>query len=112
MIIEIGDNGLRQRYEWTTFDVPSDDPIEAAYQAMRLHYKFLTDDNHTWESKDYGPGDGSEFQRRMQYSIRIFRTQPVMWPGNHFCPAGSYWFHVAYRVPGQPHIKRQGTRNE
>jgi len=109
MIIELGDNGVRSRYEWQSYEILGvNDPTQAAYQAIRQCCKFLTDDNHTWEAKDYGECKPEhlklkELTQSSRYSIKIFRSFPTVFPGNHFQPVGSYWFHFGYRVPGQPY---------
>lgn len=108
MTIELGDNGLRSSYYWQSYEVPGvDDPVQAAYQAIRQKCDFLTDDNHTWEAKDYGkcPPELLKLRKLTQssrYSIKIYRSFPVVFPGNHFQPVGSYWFHFGYRLPRQP----------
>lgn len=44
MVIEIGDNGLRTKYWWTPYDIPgTEDPIQAAYLAIRQRCPFLTE---------------------------------------------------------------------
>lgn len=107
MTIELGDNGLRSRYWWSSQDVPDvDDPAQAAYQAIRQRCDFLTDDNHTWKAKDYGECKPKnlklkELTQSSRYSIIIYCSYPRVFPGNHFRPVGSYWFHFAYRVPGE-----------
>lgn len=46
MIIEL-DNGLRSKYWWTPYNISgTEDPIQAAYLAIRQRCPFLTDDNH------------------------------------------------------------------
>lgn len=109
MTIELGDNGLRSRYWWETYEIPGvNDPMQAAYQAIRQRCEFLTDDNHTWEARDSGEVT-SELDKRFKalreasrYSIAIYRNFVDVWPGGHVQPVGSYWFHFGYRVPGQP----------
>jgi|SRR6478609_5317532 len=109
MIIELGDNGLRSRYWWESYEIPDvDDPTQAAYQAIRQRCDFLTDDNHTWNAIDHGECKPEHFKMKelkqsSRYGITIYRNFPTMFPGNHFQPAGSYWFHFGYRVPGQPY---------
>lgn len=123
MIIELGDNGLRSRYYWSTHDIAESrmTSIEslcdcgkamadqahlptcarvrtAAYLAIRSRCPFLTDDNHDWTARDYGPPQSihherlRELQASSRYSIAIREKL-----------AGGetrYWFHFAYRVPG------------
>lgn len=121
MIIEIGDNGLRSRYWWTSYDI-DDDALAyfcacggnpnlydtasvAAYLAVRSLCPFLTDENHDWEARDYGPCKPEnqrlkEITQSSRYSIIIKRKpgneRPELYPNR-------YWFHFAYRVLGQPH---------
>lgn len=105
MIIEIGDNGLRSKYWWTPYDIPgTEDPIQAAYLAIRQICPFLTDDNHDWEAKDYGPCKEDnkrlkEYIQSSRYSIHIKRKV-----GQEFYIYGAptrHWFHFCYRVPGE-----------
>jgi len=107
MIIEIGDNGLRSHYHYTSYeidDATATSPAEAAYQAIRLQYPFLTDDNHTWQAVDYGPTRPGVSKHLIalqkltdssRYNITINHTNPSGWSGL------LYWFSVAYRVPGE-----------
>lgn len=82
MIIELGDNGLRSKYWWTAYDIPdTSNPIQAAYLAIRRICPFLTDNNHDWEAKDYGPC--KEEHRRLKEYMQSSRYS--------FC----------YRVPGE-----------
>lgn len=125
MIIELGDNGLRDRYHWSTHDIDdseiqsylseskilfrADDPDTvqaiAAYLAIRARCPFLIDDNHDWIARDYGPRVPEhqalkDLTQSSRYSIEIQRK-----PGNErreLYPS-RYWFHFAYRVPGQPY---------
>lgn len=120
VIIELGDNGLRSRYHWTMYDIDdgaiqshlvesnltfrADDPDTvasiAAYLAVRSICSFLTDGNHDWIARDYGPC-APEYQalkdltRSSRYSIVIQHKDGEEWYGYR------YWFHFAYRVPGQ-----------
>lgn len=122
MIIELGDNGLRSRYHWTSYDIDdgaiqsylaqsnltfrANDPDTlapiAAYVAVCLTHPFLTDDNHDWIARDYGPCK-PEYRalkvltQSSQYSIVIQHKPGQEWYGYR------YWFHLAYRVPGQPY---------
>ena len=104
MTIELGDNGLRSRYWWESYEIPGvDDPAQAAYQAIRQRCEFLTDNNHTWEARDYGECKPEllELKSRTQSSrfvVNIYRS----FPDGPLRPVGSYWFHFGYRVPGQP----------
>lgn len=122
MIIELGDNGLRSRYHWSTYDIDdgaiqsylaeskilfrADDPgtvaAIAAYLAVRSTCDFLADDNHDWIARDYGPWAPEQLpiKERTQssrYVIVINHKEGEEWYGYR------YWFHFAYRVPGQPH---------
>lgn len=108
MIIELGDNGLRDRYHWSSHEV-DDQAIDhyltearvrfrSKYLAVRSRCPFLTDDNHEWEARDYGPAQFHhaklrELQDSSRYSITIREKSPVTTP--------RYWFHFTYRVPGQ-----------
>ena len=106
MIIEIGDNGLRSRYEWRSHEVPSDDPAEAAYQAIRLRCPWLTDENHTWKARDYRPmsENASVPERKLKEYLRSSRYSIVIEHVENIGPFGmKFWFSMAYRVPGQPH---------
>lgn len=126
MIIELGDNGLRSRYHWSTHDIDESQmaSIEslcdcgqsianqmhlptctrvrtAVYLAVRARCPFLTDTNHEWEARDYGPPQSihhkrlRELQASSRYSIAIREK----------LSSGEirYWFHFGYRVPGQPY---------
>lgn len=99
MIIEIGDNGLRSKYWWTSYDIPgTDDSIQAAYLAVRKICPFLTDDNHDWEAKDCGPCKEEhkrlkEITESSRFAINIFHK--------HYGNLDRYWFHFCYRVPGE-----------
>lgn len=116
MIIELGDNGLRSRYHWTTHDI--DDGAISAYQsihgtfnspeqiaaylAVRSLCSFLTDDNHDWTARDYGPWKLEqkalkELTQSSRYAIIINHKPGQEWYGYR------YWFHFGYRVPGQPY---------
>lgn len=104
MIIEIGYNGIRARYYYTTHNVSSDVPAQATYQAVRERYQFLTEDNHTWEAVDYGlskPDESvhlvklRELTGSYRYVICINRTEP------HGPWGLKHWFSVPYRVPGE-----------
>lgn len=125
MIIELGDNGLRDHYHWSIHNIDdqsidrycteariefrSTDPHTraqiAAYLATRSACPFLTDDNHDWIAKDYGPWKAEQqalkdLTQSSRYSIVIQRK-----PGNErreLYPS-RYWFRFAYRVPGQPY---------
>lgn len=122
MIVELGDNGLRSRYHWTTHDIdeqsidnylatvgvlsrsdtPSSRRAIAAYLAVRSKCDFLADDNHDWIAKDYGPCAPEhlsikEMTQSSRYSIVINHKPGQEWYGYR------YWFHFAYRVPGQPY---------
>lgn len=107
MRVEIGDNGLRSKYYYTAYDIP-DAPtlLDAAYAAIRLHYSFLTDDNHTWEARDSGPTKPenqklAEFTRSSRYTISIKHPEgyvdPPEVPG--WARGFKHWFTVAYREP-------------
>lgn len=122
MIIELGDNGLRSRYHWSTHDIDdgeiqsylaeskiafrADDPDTvagiAAYLAVRSRCDFLTDDNHDWIARDYGPCKPEHLPikhltQSSRYAIVINHKPGQEWYGY------KYWFHFAYRVPGQPY---------
>ncbi len=127
MIIELGDNGLRSRYHWSTYDIDdglirarwlglgalslqSKDPVTAipsvaavaAYLAVRSICPFLTDDNHDWIARDYGPVAPElqalkDLTQSSRYAIVINHKPGQEWYGYR------YWFHFAYRVPGQPY---------
>lgn len=115
MIIELGDNGLRSRYWWSSHIVPDEaitayqsahgtfnSPVEiAAYLATRQRCEFLTDDNHDWIAKDYGPCKPEhqvmkDLTQSSRYSIVISHKPGQEWYGY------GYWFHLCYRVPGEP----------
>lgn len=115
MIIELGDNGLRGRYHWTTYNIPErlirtheaaygtfNSPEQiAAYLAVRSVCLFLTDDNHDWIARDYGPCAPEDqplknLTQSSRYAIVINHKPGQEWYGYR------YWFHFAYRVPGQP----------
>lgn len=127
MIIELGDNGLRDRYHWSTHDIddglirsrwlaisaltgPSIDEALtapsvaaiAAYLAIRSRCSFLTDDNHDWIARDYGSCKPEhqalkDLTQSSRYAIVIQHKPGQEWYGYR------YWFHFAYRVPGQPY---------
>lgn len=122
MIIELGDNGLRSRYWWSTYDIDdsaiqsylaeskilfrADDPDTvqaiAAYLAVRSCCPFLTDDNHDWTARDHGPCAPEyktlkDLTQSSRYSIVINHKPGQEWYGYR------YWFHLGYRVPGQPY---------
>lgn len=116
MIIELGDNGLRSRYHWTTYTIPERlirayqsahgtfNSLEriAAYLAVRSICLFLTDDNHDWIDRDHGPCKPEhqaikDLTQSSRYSIVINHKEGEEWYGY------KYWFHFCYRVPGQPY---------
>jgi hypothetical protein len=106
MIIELGDNGLRDRYWWSTHNIEGiDDPAQAAYRAIRRKCEWLTDDNHEWEAVDYGPCKPEhlklkQFTQSSRYLIKIYAVKN----GKRFNIRGiesGFWFHTCYRVPGQ-----------
>lgn len=120
MIIELGDNGLRSRYWWSSHII-DDESIDkylsetgvltrgdaslsragvAAYLAVRSCCSFLTDDNHDWIAKDYGPCKPErqalkDLTQSSRYSIVINHKPGQEWFGYR------YWFHLCYRVPGE-----------
>lgn len=116
MIIELGDNGLRDRYHWSTCDI-DDESIRiyqsahgtfnspeqiAAYLAVRSRCSFLTDDNHDWTARDYGPCKPEhlplkDLMKSSRYQIVIQHKPGQEWYGYR------YWFHFGYRVHGQPY---------
>lgn len=118
MIIELGDNGLRDRYHWTSYDIDNGSITDfcargrnpkletvasvAAYLAVRSCCSFLTDDNHDWTARDYGPCKPEhqalkDLTQSSRYSIVINHKPGQEWYGYR------YWFHLCYRVPGEPY---------
>lgn len=74
------------------------DPIQATYLAIRKICPFLTDNNHDWEAKDYGPCKEEhrrlkEYMQSSRYRIYIIRKL-----GSEH---REHWFHFCYRVPGE-----------